>query len=143
MYRLLFGVVIATVSLCASARPLANGGGDYGEPIATTVSVRFADSSAVFRPDADTAAMLAEAPAAAMVTVSGRTSTATPSAKDEALALARALSARNYLVAHGVSPLKIMVNFASASDFTTDNSTPEGRATNQRVEIEVVYVPHN
>ena len=47
-------------------------------------------------------------------------------------ALRRALSPRQYLIARGVSPLKIMVNFASASDFVADNSTPEGRHQNQR-----------
>lgn len=57
------------------------------------------------------------------------------------LALRRALSARSYLVARGVSPLKIMVNFASAADFVADNSTAEGRRENQRVEIGVVYIP--
>jgi hypothetical protein len=32
------------------------------------------------------------------------------------------------VIARGVSPLKIMVNFASASDFVADNSTPKGGA---------------
>jgi hypothetical protein len=50
-------------------------------------------------------------------------------------------SARSYLVARGVSPLKIMVNFASAADFVADNSTAEGRRENQRVDIEVVHIP--
>jgi len=141
MNRILIACALAAVSLGAAARPLGGGGGQYGEPIATSVSVTFTDSSSAFRPDSDTAAMLAETPGAAMVTISGRTSTASPSARDEALALARALSARRYLIAHGVSPLKIMVNFASATDYATDNSTAEGRATNQRVDIEAVYVP--
>jgi hypothetical protein len=44
-------------------------------------------------------------------------------------------------VARGVSPLKIMVNFASAADFVADNSTAEGRRENQRVDIEVVSPP--
>ena len=76
-----------------------------------------------------------------MIYVSGRTSTPRPSPADEALALRRALSARQYLIARGVSPLKIMVNFASATDFVADNSTPEGQYQNQRVDIELVYVP--
>jgi hypothetical protein len=46
-----------------------------------------------------------------------------------------------YLVDRGVSPLKVMVNFASAADYITENITPEGRYQNQRVEIELVYVP--
>ena len=52
-----------------------------------------------------------------------------------------AIREQAYLIARGVSPLKIMVNFASASDFVADNSTPEGRYQNQRVDIEVVYIP--
>ena len=113
----------------------------YGEPIMTAVSVSFPDSSTTFRPDASTAELLAEAKGATIIYVSGRTSTLRPSAADEALALRRALSARSYLVARGVSPLKIMVNFASAADFVADNSTAEGRRENQRVDIEVVYIP--
>ena len=70
-----------------------------------------------------------------------RQSTNRPSARDEILALKRALSARKYLVDRGVSPLKIMVNFASAADYVTENITPEGRYQNQRVEIELIYVP--
>ena len=113
----------------------------YGEPVLTAVSVSFSDSSTTFRPDASTAELLAEAKGATIIYVSGRTSTLRPSAADEALALRRALSARQYLIARGVSPLKIMVNFASASHFVADNSTPEGRHQNQRVDIEVIYVP--
>ncbi len=109
-------------------------------PISAAVFVSFADSSAVFKPDADQAARLADAKGAALVTIRGRTSTDKPSAKDESLALARALSARSYLLARGVSPLKVVVNFASAADFIADNSTPEGRHENQRVEVEMVFV---
>ncbi|HFT9451408.1 TPA: OmpA family protein [Escherichia coli] len=79
--------------------------------------------------------MLADAKDAAIIYVSGRTSTLRPSAADEALALRRALSARSYLAARGVSPLKIMVNFASAADFVADNSTAEGRRENQHVDL--------
>lgn len=117
------------------------GGFNVGQPVLTAVSVPFRDSSTTFTPDESTASMLAEAKHAAMIYVSGRTSTQRASAADEALALRRALSARQYLVARGVSPLKIMVNFASATDFVADNSTAEGRAQNQRVDIEVIFVP--
>ena len=34
-----------------------------------------------------------------------------------------------------------MINYVSAGDFIADNSTPEGRYMNQRVDIEVFYVP--
>ena len=86
----------------------------YGEPVLTAVSVSFSDSSTTFRPDASTAELLAEAKGATIIYVSGRTSTLRPSAADEALALRRALSARQYLIARGVSPLKIMVNLGSS-----------------------------
>ena len=104
------------------------------------VTVQFANRSAVFRPSMDDESILSDAANAALITVRGRTSTPTPSAKDETLGLARALSARKYLISHGVSPLKIAINYASAADFIADNSTPEGKLQNQRVEIELVYV---
>ncbi len=110
-----------------AAGPVGMSAVSYGEPVMTAVSVSFPDSSTTFRPDASTAELLAEAKGAAIIYISGRTSTLRASASDEALALRRALSARQYLIARGVSPLKIMVNFASASDFVADNSTPEGR----------------
>jgi len=135
---LTLSLAFMTVALPATAAQPISG---YGQPILTAVSVSFPDSSTTFQPDAATAELLADARNAAMIYVSGRTSTLRPSARDEALALRRALAARSYLVARGVSPLKIMVNFASATDFVADNSTPEGRYLNQRVDIELVYVP--
>lgn len=112
----------------------------FTTPISSSVLVSFADSSAAFKPSADQVAHLADAKGAALVTIRGRTSTNKPSAKDESLALSRALAARSYLIARGVSPLKIVVNFASGADYVADNSTPEGRYENQRVEVEMVFV---
>ena len=118
---------------------------DYGSaadtPISSMVMVSFPDSSTTFQPPVDVAAVLDDARTASMIYINGRTRTNRPSARDEALALKRALSARKYLVDRGVSPLKVMVNFASAADYVTENITPEGRYQNQRVEIELVYVP--
>lgn len=112
----------------------------FGTPQSNTVTVLFDNRSVVFRPTFSDSTILDSAQNAALVTVRGRTSTPIPSAKDEQLALSRALSARKYLIAHGVSPLKIHVNYASGADFIVDNSTPEGKRQNQRVEIELVYV---
>lgn len=112
-----------------------------GMPVSTTVYVSFAVGSVRFTPNAEVVENLTSAPAAALVAIRGRTSTPTPSAKDEALALARAIAARSYLVAHGVSPLKITLNYASAADFVADNSTATGRLQNQRVEIDIIHVP--
>jgi outer membrane protein OmpA-like peptidoglycan-associated protein len=140
MRKLLFiASLLASITFAQSA--MAQEPADtFGTPISSAVVVSFADNSSTFRPNTEQAAHLSDAKQAALVTIRGRTSTNTPSARDEALALARALSARSYLVAHGVSPLKIAVNFASAADFVADNLTPEGRRENQRVEVELVYV---
>ncbi len=116
-------------------------GSAAGTPISSMVMVSFPDSSTTFQPPVDVAAVLDDARTASMIYINGRTSTNRPSARDEILALKRALSARKYLVDRGVSPLKVMVNFASAADYITENITPEGRYQNQRVEIELVYVP--
>lgn len=112
-----------------------------GTPISTVIRVTFPYASTTFQPPAEVAEMLADAKEASIIYVSGRTSTTYPSARDEALAFARAASARKYLIDRGVSPLKIMINYASAMDYAVDNSTPEGMRENQRVDIEMVYVP--
>jgi outer membrane protein OmpA-like peptidoglycan-associated protein len=112
----------------------------FGRPISESVIVSFADGSAQFKPATEQADSLAQANNAATVTIKGRTSTARPSSRDENLARARALAARSYLIAHGVSPLNIFINFASAADFIADNQTPAGRQSNQRVEVEMVFV---
>jgi len=105
------------------------------------VYVPFANGSTRFNPNAESIESLGSAPTAALVAIRGRTSTTKPSARDEALALARAIAARSYLIARGVSPLKITLNYVSGSDFVADNSTAAGRQYNQRVEIEIIQVP--
>ncbi|HEX7639010.1 MAG TPA: OmpA family protein [Burkholderiaceae bacterium] len=114
---------------------------DEGDTMASTIIVPFGFNSAAFAPDEVQRLALADAPGAALVAVRARTSNDRATPSDEALALARALAARRYLVAHGVSPLKITINYSSASDYLVPNDTPEGRALNRRVEIEMFYVP--
>ncbi len=111
-----------------------------GLPVMAGISVAFADNSSAFRPSREQVALLHDVLNAKLVMVKGRTSTTIPTAKDEALALARALAARNWLVSLGVSPLKIYVNYLSAGDHKEDNSTKDGRAANQRVDIEAYFV---
>lgn len=136
---------LAAVSLLLAAGQVASAqSGEYqGTPVSTTVFVSFANGSTSFRPTPASVETLLSARDAAMVTIRGRTSTNTPTGRDEALALARATAARSYLIRQGVSPLKIMVNYASAADFIADNNTPAGRLENQRVEIDLVHVPPN
>ena len=78
---------------------------DEGDTMASTIIVPFGFNSAAFAPDEVQRLALADAPGAALVAVRARTSNDRATPSDEALALARALAARRYLVAHGVSPL--------------------------------------
>jgi hypothetical protein len=119
----------------------AQQGASFGVPMSTTVYASFLDDSAIFRPSLEDAETLEGARNAALVAIRARTSLEKLSSKDEKLALARATAARSYLIARGVSPLKITLNYASATDFVADNSTAEGRMKNQRVEIDIVHVP--
>lgn len=136
---LLFAFLLASTAFARSA--LAEGPtGLDGEPSSTSVIVSFPDRSTVFSPTPEQASVLAGAKDAAMISIRGRTSSPRSNAKGEGVALARALAARSYLVARGVSPLKISVNFASAADFIADNSTAEGRIKNQRAEVELIFV---
>jgi hypothetical protein len=130
---LLIIAVMAGFQVAPSARaePMGN-----GSPV-TTVQIQFTQNDATFRPSAEAGALLAHAADAALVVVRGRTSATLVSAKDEALALARASAARAYLIAQGVSPLKINVNWVSAADFTNTGASADARAQNARVEIDL------
>jgi outer membrane protein OmpA-like peptidoglycan-associated protein len=140
--RKTFFLAISLASMIfAQSAMAADYGTAHGTLTSSIVMFSFPESSTTFQPPADVAAVLDDAHTASMIYINGRTSTNRPSARDEFLALKRALSARKYLVDRGVSPLKIMVNFASAADYMTENITPEGRYQNQRVEIELIYVP--
>jgi outer membrane protein OmpA-like peptidoglycan-associated protein len=134
-------VIVAVLSLSQAtfAADAADSPSSFGMPISAAVIVSFKDSSAVFKPDADQATRLADANGAALVTIRGRTSTNKPSAKDESLALSRALSARSYLIARGVSPLKVVINFASAADFIRRQK--EGRKTSALKSKWFLYLP--
>ena len=125
--------------VCFSAHASAQNFGS-GVPISSQMSVTYPDSSTTFDPPPEVRQVLSDAKDAVAIYVYGRTSTSKASASDEALAFKRAASARAYLVSIGVSPLKIMVNYVSAADYVVDNSTPSGRATNQRVDIEMIFI---
>lgn len=136
-------LIWALVALMLSSWASAEYSVGFGAPVSSLVRVSFPDSSTQFQPPSDLLDVLADAKDAAMIYVSGRTSTGKPSARDEALAFARAAAARAYLIERGVSPLKIMVNYVSAADYIEDNSTPAGRHTNQRVDIELIFIPRH
>lgn len=143
MRKLSVLILFLASMICAQSALATDGQGSaWGRPVSTMVMVSFPDSGTTFLPPADVAAVLEDARNAAMVYINGRTSTNHPSARDEILALKRALSARKYLIDRlGVAPQKIMINFVSAADYVTENITPEGRYANQRVEVELIYIP--
>jgi outer membrane protein OmpA-like peptidoglycan-associated protein len=135
--HLLIIFVLAIISSSLRAGEIV----DTFTPESTTLSVSFEDSSALFRPSKKQKAVLSDAKYAAMIVINGRTSTKNPSLWDETLALERAKAARNWLKRRGVSELKILINYASAADYLVDNSTKKGRYINQRVDIELIFVP--
>jgi hypothetical protein len=120
-------LIAACASLLAVSPAFAQQKRD-GPPIATTVYVNFANGSTNFRPTEASVAALSAAAEATLVTIGGRTSTEKP-------------TARSYLVANGVSPVRINLNYLSVEDFIADNQTADGRQVNQRVEVELIYVP--
>jgi outer membrane protein OmpA-like peptidoglycan-associated protein len=54
------------------------------------------------------------------------------------VAKARAENACQYLIRNGIAPDKVRTKYLAAGGFITDNSTPEGKAKNRRVDIEVM-----
>lgn len=107
--------------------------------VPTVVTVTFPDNNSKFNPSLEVEKLLESASRASIIFIRGRTSTNNPSAQDEALAFMRAAAARAFLVRRGVSPMKIMINYISAADYVTDNSSEWGKMMNQRVEIEMFY----
>lgn len=83
--------------------------------------------------------LLSLAKRARVIHLRGRTDGAAYSAGDEKVALNRALAARDYLVENGVSPALVQLDYVSGSDYLADNSTPEGRSRNRRVEVELRF----
>lgn len=108
-------------------------------PASQTVSVYFPYNSTAFRPTQSQVGALLPLLGGDVrdIWVRGRTDGSRPSAADERVALNRALAAKNWLVAQGVSPLKVSVNYVSAGDYVADNVSAAGRAQNRRVDIEV------
>ena len=63
-------------------------------------------------------------------------STGSP-AHDEELSLRRAQAVRDVLASRGVDPRRMLVAGAGAARPVADNSTPDGRAQNRRVELHI------
>lgn len=72
------------------------------------------------------------------IEIRGYTDSNQDSTADNEIALARAVSAYDFLVANGVPANHIYVSYEGSGSFVADNTTAEGRARNRRVEIEIV-----
>lgn len=70
------------------------------------------------------------------IEIRGRTDADKDDEINRQIALDRALQARLYLVKSGIHPSKIRVVSLASGAFVADNSTPQGKSQNRRVEIE-------
>jgi outer membrane protein OmpA-like peptidoglycan-associated protein len=69
------------------------------------------------------------------IRIEGHTDSTGSPAYDEELSLRRAQAVRDVLASRGVNPRQMLVAGAGAARPIADNSTPEGRAQNRRVEV--------
>jgi len=100
--------------------------------------VRFDDNSDDARIDEDLLSVLgAAARAANRIYLHGHTDAFVASDAGTQLAIRRAISVRRLLVAQEVAPQRIRLFYRGAGNFIANNSTPEGKAANRRVEIEL------
>ncbi|HEY8097010.1 MAG TPA: OmpA family protein [Methylobacter sp.] len=94
-----------------------------------------------FKPNTDEEqAIISAARDAKLIHIRGRTDSEISDAANRKIALERALNARAFLIKNGVSGDKMKVYYKSAGAFIADNSTPEGKALNRRVEIHISKV---
>lgn len=79
--------------------------------------------------------LITQAKSASAIKVKGFTDSSVSNSAGEKLARNRAMAAKKFLVMNGVRENKIDVSFEASGGFIMDNSTPEGRDANRRVEI--------
>ena len=72
---------------------------------------------------------------AATVRIIGYTDSTGTDAINNPLSVNRAASTRDYLATRGVDPNRVAIDGRGSHDPIADNSTPEGRAKNRRVEV--------
>lgn len=105
-----------------------------------TIRVQFQSNDTNFNPTpTQLAALLPLLKDAQRIEVRGRTDNQSPGPLDEQVALQRALAAKRFLVAQGVSPLIVSINYISADDYVADNCTDAGKSQNRRVDIEIFH----
>jgi len=101
-------------------------------------SVRFDFGSTRVAIPADIAApLVADAKAAPLVLLRGRTDGFSDALVESRIARERAAAVRDYLVAAGVDPSRIRTTWQPVGDHVADNGSDSGRSLNRRVEIEL------
>ena len=102
------------------------------------IVVRFDDNSDEARIEATLLASLgAAARAANRIYLHGHTDAFVASSQGTDLAIRRAVSVRQLLVAQAVNPARIRLFYRGAGNFLANNSMAAGKAQNRRVEIEL------
>ena len=81
--------------------------------------------------------LVADARAAPLVVLRGRTDGERDNAIEAQMARRRAEAVRNQLVADGIDPTRIRATYQPSGDPVADNTTDIGRSLNRRVEIEI------
>jgi outer membrane protein OmpA-like peptidoglycan-associated protein len=74
------------------------------------------------------------------VEVRGRTDAPKADDPNRRIALARAMAAKRFLLAQGISENKIEIDVLAAGGYAANNATAEGQARNRRVEIEAMDI---
>lgn len=88
-----------------------------------------------FRPILDRFAVTLNENPVTTVTIIGHTDSTGTDAINNPLSVNRAAATRDYLVARGVAANRIAIDGRGSREPIAENSTPEGRAKNRRVEI--------
>lgn len=120
--------IIAAMQAPADKPPQAN----------SVFTVRFDFGSTRVAIPADIASpLVADAKAAPLVLLRGRTDGSTDAPVESRIARERAAAVRDYLVAAGVDPARIRATYQPVGDHVADNGSDSGRGLNRRVEIEL------
>jgi outer membrane protein OmpA-like peptidoglycan-associated protein len=94
-------------------------------------------STEVSVPSAEGERLIADARNAPLVMLRGRTDGSTESPGETRVARGRVATVRAFLLRAGVDDWRIRSTWQPTGDFIADNASPEGRARNRRVEIEI------
>jgi hypothetical protein len=130
------------VDPCTAPKPLVAKDPTPPVPMPELLVIRFDsdqdDPLAVDTELLDKLVAMLKATPGAQLSITGHTDASGTAVRNQQLALDRAVRMRELLVARGASATSIQVSSAGSSVPLATNATPEGRAMNRRVEVEVL-----